>query len=84
MFVTCVVAMRLSLTCECVCIAQVDSKFSSFITALPEVSSVSDPTYGPGSILSLGESEISSLTNPTYESGSIGEADTGGDKGEIV
>ena len=59
--------MRLLLTCECVCIAQVESKLSSFVAALSEVSSVTDPIHGPDSS-GVGETEISSLTDPTYES----------------
>ena len=66
--------MRIPHTCERVCIAQVDSKLTSFVTALSEVASVTDLTYGPDSI-GVGESEISSLTDPTYGSGSRGEAD---------
>ena len=71
--------MRLSLTCECVCIAQVDSELTSFVTALSEValsetvSTLTDPTYGPDSN-GVGESEISSLTNPTFSTGSREEA----------
>ena len=63
LFGTFIVAILLSLTCECVyvCIAQVDSKLSSFVTALSEVSSMTDPIYGPDS--TVGESEISSLTS---------------------
>ena len=38
---------------------------SGFVAALSEVSSVTDPTYGPDSI-GVGETEISSLTDPTY------------------
>ena len=75
--------MRLSLTCECVCIAQVDSKLSSFVTALSEISSVTDPIYGPDSAV-VGESEISSLTDPTYASSSRGEADAGMGKGAVA
>ena len=37
--------VRLLLTCECVCISQVDSELTSFVTALSEVSSLTDPTY---------------------------------------
>ena len=47
------------------CITQVDSKLSSFVAALSEVSSVTDPTYGPDSV-GVGDTEISSLTDPTY------------------
>ena len=61
--------MRLSLTCERACIAQVDSKLTSFVTALSEVSSMD----GRG----VDESEISSLTDVTYGSGSRGEAECG-------
>ena len=68
--------MRIPHTCERVCIAQVDSKLTSFVTALSEISSVTDPIYGQDSI-GVGESEISSLTDPTYGSGSRGEADAG-------
>ena len=47
-----------------------DSKLTSFVTALSEIasseiSSVTDPTYGPDSI-GAGQSEISSVTDPTY------------------
>ena len=66
----------LSLTCECPCIAQVDTKLSSFVDVLSEVSSLTDANYGPESI-GVGESEISSVTNPTYDSASGGEADAG-------
>ena len=73
--------MRLSLTCECVCIAQVDSELMSFVTALSEVassevSSLTNPTYGPDSA-GVGDSEISSLTDPTYSTGSSEEAAAG-------
>ena len=61
--------MRFSLTCKCMCIAQVDSNLTSFVTALSEVSSMTDPTYGPDSG-GVEESEISSLTDPTYGTGS--------------
>ena len=44
-----------------------DSKLSSFVAALSEVSSVTDPIHGPDSI-GVGETEISSLTDPTYAS----------------
>ena len=63
--------MRLSLTRECTCITQVDSTLTSFATALSEVSSVTDHTYGPDSI-GVGETEISSLTDPTYGPSSRG------------
>ena len=56
--------MRLPHACECVCIAQVDSKLTSFVTALSEISSVTDPTYGPNGG-GAADSEISSLTDPT-------------------
>ena len=75
--------MRLPHACECVCIAQVDSKLSSFVTALSEVASVTDPIYGPDSI-GVGESEISSLTDPSYGPGSRREADAGVGKSAIV
>ena len=72
--------MRLPHTCECVCIEQVDSKLTSFVAALSEISSVTDPTCGPNSG-GAAESEISSLTDPTYGSGGAfylwGEADAG-------
>ena len=68
--------MRLSLTCECVCIAQVDSELTNFFTALSEVSSLTNPTYGPDSS-GVGDSEISSLTNPTFGTGSSKEAAAG-------
>ena len=73
--------MRLPHTCECVCIEQVDSKLMSFVTALSEISSVTDPTYGPISG-GAAESEISSLTDPVYGygSGSRIEADAGAGK----
>ena len=74
MFLTFVLTTRLSLTYGCICIAQVDSKLTSFVTALSEVasseiSSVTDPTYGPDSS-GVGQSEISSVTDPTYDSDS--------------
>ena len=55
---------------------QVDSKLTSFVTALSEISSVTDPTYGPNSG-GAAESEISSLTNPTFGTGSRKEAAAG-------
>ena len=54
-------------TCECVYIAQVDSKLTSFVTALSEISSVTDPTYGPDSV-DRTEAEISSLRDPQRNS----------------
>ena len=76
--------MRLLLTCACVCIAQVDSKLSGFVAALSEVSSVTDPIYGPDSI-GVGGTEISSLTDPTYYGpGSSGKSNAGVDEGAIA
>ena len=68
------------------CIAQVDSKLTSFVTALSEaasseISSVTDPTYGPDSS-GVGQSEISSLTDPTYGSDSRGTPGAGVGMGE--
>ena len=59
-----------------------DSKLTSFVTALSEaasseISSVTDPTYGPDSS-GVGQSEVSSLTDPTYGSNSRGAPDAGG------
>ena len=65
--------MRLLLTYECVCLAQVDSKLASLVTCSPENSSVGG-----------GESEISSLTDPTYGPVSMGEADPGVNEDAIV
>ena len=76
--------MRFSLTCKCMCIAQVDSNLTSFVTALSEVSSMTDPTYGPDSG-GVEESEISSLTDPTYGTGSREEeTDAGVGESAIV
>ena len=47
---------------------QVDSNLTSFVTALSEISSVTDPVYGPESI-GEGETQVSSLTDPTYSYG---------------
>lgn len=68
--------MRLPHACECVCIAQMDSTLTSFVNALSEISSVTDPTYGTNSG-GAAQSEISSLTDPVYGSGSRIEADAG-------
>ena len=75
--------MRIPHTCERVCIAQVDSKLTSFVTAMSEVAPVTDPIHGPDSI-GVGESEISSLTDPSYGSGSRREADAGVGESAIV
>ena len=63
-----------------------DSKLTSFVTALSEaasseISSVTDPTYGPDSS-GVGQSEISSLTDPTYGSDSRGTPGAGRGGGE--
>ena len=76
MFLAFVLAMRLSLTCECVYIAQVDPTLTSFVTATSEISSVTDPTYGPDNS-GLGESTVSPLTDPTNGTGSGGQAVAG-------
>ena len=55
-------------TCECMYIAQVDSKLTSFVTAMSEISSVTDPTYGPDSGGGT-EAEVSSLRDPQGNSG---------------
>ena len=44
-----------------------DSKLTSFVTALSEISSVTDPTYGPDSG-DRTEAEISSLRDPQRNS----------------
>ena len=54
---------------------QVDSKLTSFVTALSEISSVTDPTYGPNSG-GAAESEISSLTDTQSNSRGTGETET--------
>ena len=54
---------------------QVDSKLTSFVTALSEISSVTDPTYGPNSG-GAAESEVSSLTDTQSNSGGTGETET--------
>ena len=69
--------MRLSLTFKCVCIAQVDSKLTSFVAALSEVSSVTDPTYGPDHSSGLGESTVPPLTDPAHGTGSGEQAGAG-------
>ena len=60
-----------------------DSKLSGFVAALSEVSSVTDPTYGPDSI-GVGGTEISSLTDPTYGSTRHGESNAGVDEDAIA
>ena len=77
--------MRLSRTCECACIAQVDSTLTSFAAALSEISSVTDPVYGPDSI-GEGETQVSSLTDPTYSYGSSsrGRSNSGVDEDAIA
>ena len=78
--------MRSPLTCERVCIAQMDPKLTSFVTALSEISSGTKLTYGPDTNSSggAGESEISSLTDPSNGSGCGIEADSGVGKSAIA
>ena len=67
--------MRLLLTCECVCISQVDSELTSFVTALSEVSSLTDPTYYSPDSKDAGSGESLTWTfSPEGPSG-LGEAD---------
>ena len=54
---------------------QVDSKLTSFVTALSEISSVTDPTYGPNSGGGP-ESEMSSLTDTQSNGRGTGESET--------
>ena len=76
--------MRQSLTCECVYNAQVDPTLTSFVTAASEISSVTDPTYGPDHSSGLGESTVSSLTDPSYGTGSGGQAGAGSGESAIA
>ena len=54
---------------------QVDSKLTSFVTALSEISSVTDPTYGPNSGGGP-ESEMLSLTDTQSNGRGTGETET--------
>ena len=71
--------MRLPHACEYVRIEQVDSTLTSFATALSEISSVTELTYGPDTSNrgGAGESEILSLTEPSNGPGCRVEADAG-------
>ena len=57
--------------------AQVDPTLTSFVTAASEISSVTDPTYGPDHSSGLGESEVPSLTDPAHDAGSGAQAGAG-------
>ena len=54
---------------------QVDSKLTGFVTALSEISSVTDPTYGPNSG-GRPESEMLSLTDTQSNGRGTGETET--------
>ena len=75
--------MRLPHACEYVCIEQVDSTLTSFVTALSEISSVTDSTY-LSNIGGTADSEISSLTDLSNGSGCRIEADAGVGKSAIA
>ena len=78
-FLTFVLTMRSLLTCEHVCIAQMDSKLTSFVAALSEISSLTELTYGPDISGSggAGESEISSPAKSSPTDPSNGSSLTG-------